>query len=144
MVVITVPVNDELEKQLVRCQEKFNDLKVEASDVRKNGRDTFFFDTKMLDFPSLMKLAYATWDPVDVERVKHLITDLKHELELAKDGEPFEHALHLLSECTLACGRDDLPKARALYTMLSDIYRHLSKEERLLIMDACVALRARL
>ncbi len=141
MTIIPFPVNEVLEKELSLYQDRFSDLKAEASDIRKTGRDTFMFDTKMLDFPSVLKIARATYDAVDVAKVKHLLEDLKHELSLAKDGEPFEHVLLLISQITMALGQDEFAKARALYVTLTDIYKILPKEEKQLVVDACASLR---
>ena len=144
MVTIPLYVDEALERELTRCQEQFNDLKSEASDVRKNGRDTFFFDTKMLDFVYIMKMARTTYDTIDVEKAKRCVEDLRRELSMAKAGEPFEHALLILSQITASLAQGDTAQARGLYLTICDIYKILTHEEKNLIAEACSAIREKI
>ena len=144
MVIVPYPVDESIEKELAKYQDQFNDLKAEASELRKNGRDTFFVETKMLEFGSLVKISRVTYDPVDVKKIQMLLADLRHELDTVKEGEPIEQALKLISDCTLDIHYGEFPRARTAYNTITVIYRLLPKEEKNLIIEACNYIREKL
>jgi len=141
---IEMPIDEELDKDLQSYEERFNDIKMQLSDLRKAGKDTFFADTKMLNFVSLVKLARVTYDPSDVAKVKRLIDDVVHEIEIAKHGEPIAQALLLISQANEKISKDDISGAKADYNVLSSVYRTLPPEEKNLIVEACGVIREKL
>lgn len=144
MVVIQRPVDDKLEDELESLDEKFQELKAKLSYLRKKGKDTTMVELLIPDFAPKLRMARATYEKEDVQKLKELIQDLKDELKEAEEGSDFDHALALVKDAYESLRNDKRKEASIAYSTVVKKYKDLPKELKKTLYIACLDIKKRL
>ncbi len=138
------PVDEEMENEIDRLTEEFNEFKAQVSDARKKDIDTTYIDMRLAEFPALVMMVRAAYEQEEFAKLKKYVKDLKHDLEEAKEGYPVTKAIMLIREIY-----DDLRKGRAEaaltgYNTLMVYYKALNPELRRVVYSACIDIREKI
>jgi len=144
MVVIQREINDTIENEIEKLNETFLDLKNRASEVRKQGKDTFMLDITMIDFLPKLKMAKNTYDKKDLLVAKKIIENIKKELEIIEKGSNFDHIKELISDAFEKIRHEKFKEAKLIYRAIIKIYKILSKDEQKVFYKACFEIKSRL
>ena len=93
MVHLEIQKDDKIEELLDSLAEHLAELKEEASGIRKQGVDTTMADLRIIDALPKIKLARATYEQKDIDAIKNVLAQIKHEIDEAKTGTEFDYAL---------------------------------------------------
>lgn len=75
----------EEEVDFTEMNTKFQDLKKEVSEARKNGKEVFVAHNLLLSYPSAERMAKATEDEEDIDKAQKILEEAEKELEDAKE-----------------------------------------------------------
>ncbi|HII71487.1 TPA: hypothetical protein HA265_01905 [Candidatus Woesearchaeota archaeon] len=144
MVVLKLPKDEKKEELLDSFMDHLNELKEEASGLRKTGYDTKMVDIMMVDVPSYVKLARATYLQSDIDKVKSQLAQIRHELDLVKTGNDFDEALERIKETYELLRNGKKKDAAAKYRQLTKIYKNLPEDLRKTLYKASFELHSQL
>jgi len=144
MVVVTRPVDESIENELQALDDEFQELKTKLSDVRKKGRDTSLAEILTIDFTPKLKMAKATYDRKDIDELRHILDDIKKEIDLADNGSDFEHIDEMIKEAYQFLREGKIKEAKILYPKITKIYKLLDKDLQRTVYSACLDLNDRI
>ncbi|MBN2053011.1 hypothetical protein JW756_05900 [Candidatus Woesearchaeota archaeon] len=70
-------------EKVSRLREKLAEIKVKISEARRRGKDPFIADMMLRNVPAKIKMAEASQDKADFDRVERIIKEAEEELEEA-------------------------------------------------------------
>lgn len=128
MVKIVMPKDLKTEDVLDSMKEHLEELKSEASELRKMGKDTVMADMLFADVLPKIKLARATYDQKDVDAVKSVMAKIRHELDIAKEGTEFDYVLERIQKACDYLREGKRSEARECYNDLKKVYGTLPED----------------
>ena len=137
MVVVNIPVDEEMEKKLGELDDRLNNFKFTLSEARKKGFFTFFADQLMYNYIPLVKMVRVTYDPNDLQKIDDLITLAEKEIEAAKEGSDFDKAMSDIRDIFNLLREGKFDEAETMYSHLRRYYEKLPEDERRLLYKAC-------
>jgi hypothetical protein len=144
MVVITVPKDEKSDELLNSLVEHLQELKEEASEVRKQGTDLSIVDLLFMDFMPKVKLARATYEEKDIDAVKKALAQIRHEIDLAKTGNEFDAALQKIENAYEHIRNGRFAEAREIYVELTRVYKKMDGEMRQVLYKAALDIHSKL
>ncbi|MFC1741733.1 hypothetical protein ACFL3V_04320 [Nanoarchaeota archaeon] len=144
MVVIEIPKDEKKEELLDSLVEHLEEIKEEAAEARRQGMDTAMADLLVHDFMPKVKLARVTYDKRDIAALKKQLSQIRHELDISKQGTEFDSALMRIQTAYDKIREEDYGEARKIYNGLRNVYVGLSGEMRRTIYKASLDLHRKL
>ncbi len=144
MVVIELPKDEKMDELLDLMAEHLTELKEEASDIRKQGIDTSMVDILMIDVLPKIKMAKVTYEKKDVDEVKKLLAQIRHEIDLLKSGTEFDDALKRIQQAYDDIRHDKCDEAREIYNDLRGVYTKLPEDQRRIVYKAALDIHQRI
>jgi hypothetical protein len=144
MVLIEIPKDEKIEDMLDALVEHLEELKQETSEIRKQGIDTTMVDLMMMDVLPKVKLARATYEQKDVDAVKKMLAQIRHEIDLAKTGTEFDDALKKIQDAYDKIREEKYADAQQIYLELREVYTKLSGEMRRIVYKASLDIHNRI
>ena len=144
MVVIKRPVDEKLEDELESLDEKFQELKTKISYLRKKGKDTTIAEVFLPDFAPKLRMARATYEKEDTQKLKDMIQDLQDEIKEAEEGSDFDHALALVKDAYESLRNGKQKEASIAYSTVVKKYKDLPRDLKKTIYVACLDIKKRL
>ncbi|MBR9699502.1 hypothetical protein GOV09_03550 [Candidatus Woesearchaeota archaeon] len=135
---------EEIEEKIDELKDKFQELQQSVSVLRKEGKDTAIAELMVLDIPSKIKTASLTQEEHDIKRAKHLLKDIKNEIDDLSKGSDFDRINVLIKECFEHLRNNEKKPAKDNYHEIMQRYRLLPKELKQTVFSACKGLRERL
>lgn len=136
MTVVEVPKDEKIEELLDSLAEHLKELKEEASELRKQGLDMKMADLIMIDIPPRINLARKTYEKSDIDNVKKLLGRVRHEMDIARSGTEFDHALKKIQEAYDHIRDERYSEASEIYRELRSLYKNLPEEMRRIVFVA--------
>ncbi|MBI5881474.1 hypothetical protein HZB90_05060 [archaeon] len=133
MVHIKIPKDEKIEELLDSMAEHLTEMKEEASQLRKQGLDTTMVDVIMIDVMPKIKFARTTYETKDVDEVKRLLAQIRHEIDIVKTGTDFDDALQKIEMAYDKIREGDNKTASELYDKLRQLYKTLPEEQRRIV-----------
>jgi len=131
-------VDESFEDEIHKLKERFDELKGELSEIRKKGKDTKLAEVYLFNVHPKLKMALATYSPVDLEKAKTWIDYFQEEIENAKKGEDYVHDIDLIHKAYEHIYRKEKHDAILVYDQLRTHYSKYPEEQRRLIYMACL------
>ena len=144
MVVLELPKDEKTDELLESLMDHFNELKEEASEIRKEGYDTTMADVLMIDVVPRVKYAKVTYEEKDVNIVKKLLAQIRHELDVIKSGTEFDDALKKIQDAYDNIRHDKCADAKDIYMQLREIYPKLPEDQRRIVYKASLDIHNRI
>lgn len=144
MVVLEIPKDEKTEELLNSLAEHLAELKEEASEIRKEGLDTSMVDIMMMDVLPKIKMARTTYDDKDIDSVKRSLAQIRHEIDLVKEGTRFDDALENIQRAYDHIRHDKCGEATKIYDELRKLYPKLPEDERKIVYKAALDIHRRI
>jgi hypothetical protein len=144
MVIIKVPIDEEMEDKLQALDDEFQELKAKISELRKKGKDTTIPELMILDFMPKLKMARATYDREDLAKLRIFIGNLKDEIRKSEEGTDFKKALSKIKDSYEYLRNNEVKEASDLYIEIRKLYSGLSPDLKRTLCSACFDLRERI
>jgi len=136
MVHLEIPKDEKTESLLDSLSEHLVELKEEASEIRKQGTDTTMLDLLLIDVPSKIKFARATYEQKDIDSIKNSLAKIRHEIDILKTGTDFDDILNKIETAYQNIREEKYRDASEIYNKLRDIYKSLPEEMRRIVYAA--------
>ncbi|MBU0979333.1 MAG: hypothetical protein KJ709_00875 [Nanoarchaeota archaeon] len=137
------PTDEKIEDKLVEYRDALQDLKLEISEIRRDGYDTSILDLKVVEVEPQIKMARVTYEKKDIEKVQEKLDGIKKEMKTTKEGDPFKRIMDLIEQCFDDLRNDKKGDAISKWKDIQEIYRILPKDLQRTVFRACLELRRR-
>ena len=144
MVKIEIPRDEKLDDMLESLEEHLKEMKEEASELRKQGKDTTMVDLMMIDILPRIRMAKITNDKRDVDAVKRLLARIHNEIDELKTGTEFDAALSKIQKAYDSIRDGKYYDAWQRYTEIRKLYRKLPEDLRRIIYVASLDIHQKL
>ncbi len=140
MAVITRPIDEKKEEELQLLDEEFQDIKSRMSELRKLGKDTTIAELLALDFIPKFRMAKATYEKEDINKIKRLLDDINNELKEAEEGSEFSHVLELVKEAHEFIRQGKAHDALGVYSAIVAKYKKLPADMKRAVYTAALGI----
>ncbi|MBW2972565.1 hypothetical protein KY359_06015 [Candidatus Woesearchaeota archaeon] len=144
MVIIEMPKDEKTEAILDSMVEHLKELKDETSQIRRLGSDTSMVELMMIDLLPKVRLARTTYDQRDIDEVKRSLAQIRHEIDLVKEGTEFDAALKKIQDAYDDIRSGNIKDAVALYQDLRNVYAKLPEDQRRIVFKASLDIHRRI
>ncbi len=138
MVVVSRPANDKIDGDLQSLEEKFLELRARASELRRKGKDTMTVEIMEHDFAPKVRMAKATYEQEDIDKVRMVLDELAKELDEIDKGSPFSHAIEMIKDAYEYLRHENINEAITAYNAIQRIYTNLPEDMKRPIYKACL------
>ncbi len=144
MVLIELPKDEKKEELLDSLAEHLNELKEETSEIRRQGMDTSLVELRMIDVHPKIKMARTTYEQKDIDEVKRMLAQIRHEIDTVKTGTEFDQALKRIQEAYDHIRADRCSAAHKIYDDLRQVYPRLPEDQKRIIYKAALDIHKRI
>jgi hypothetical protein len=141
--IVKRPVNEDIENKLNSYKDTFLELKQEISEIRREGKDTSIIELLVYEVEPLIKMARATYEDRDIVKVGAKLDEIRNEMTVAKEGEPFVKMQALIQKAFAFLRDDKRDEAAKLWAEIQGIYTTLPKDLQKTVYKACLELHKR-
>jgi hypothetical protein len=136
--------NPKKDKILEGYLDKLTALKKRLSKLRKGAYDTQFIEPFILNVAPKVKMAKATYEDVDMDKVKDDVNWIENQIEIIEQNRDFPQIYQKVQEIYDLLRVGDNSQATILYLELRNDYKSLDGKSKETIYVACLDIHERL
>ena len=112
---------------------EFEKISEDLSAFRKKGEDVFITGLKAMQVPGKIKMAEATKDEKDIDRLRMLIKEIQNEIgQIAVEGSLYKLLVdQRIVQMQEAFSKKDMPMVHLFYEQVKAYYGKLNPDEKL-------------
>ena len=141
--IIKRPENEHVESALNGFHDTLLELRQEVSELRRSGKQTDILDLRLMEVEPLIKMARATYEDRDVDKVAQALQRIVDEMLIVKQGDPFQRIQALIAETYQLLREGNQALAAKNWEEMQALYSQLPKDLQKTVYRACMDIQAK-